>query len=288
LGFRFIDKPVKPVQNFRGRWEVQFEGEDPEAKMAVGEFKQQGSHITGTFLTLTGDYRYLEGDVSGNRFFLSCFDGSHAFLFNAMLQPDGTLTGNYYSGQHWHDTWTARRNENAKLVNGDSLTFLKAGFDQLSFTFPDADSILVSLSDKKFQNKIVIVQIMGTWCPNCMDETAFLAPYYKKNKNDGIEIIGLDFERTDDFKKVKQNLSRLKKRFDIEYTLLYAGSTDPELRSKKLPMLNRILAFPTTIFIDRNKNVRRIHTGFSGPATGEHYEKWKSDFEKTIMMMNEK
>jgi hypothetical protein len=111
-----------------------------------------------------------------------------------------------------------------------------------------------------------------------MDETAFLAPFYKKYKSKGVEIIGLDFERITEFPKAKANLLRLKKRFDIDYTLLYAGNADPKLRLNSLPMLNRILSFPTTIFIDKNNRVRKIHTGFSGPATGEHFEKWKEDF----------
>jgi thiol-disulfide isomerase/thioredoxin len=289
MGFRFIDKPQKTNLDFSGRWEVEFAGDDAESKTSIGEFQQQGNHITGTFLTLTGDYRYLQGDVTGHSIFLSCFDGSHAFLFTAKLQPDGTLHGDYYSGQHWHDTWIAKRNEKVKLANPDSLTFLKKGYDHISFSFPDTDSNMVSLDDKKFQNKIIIVQIMGTWCPNCMDETAFLAPFYKQYKDKGVEIVGLDFERIDEFPKVKQNLLRLKKRFGIDYTLLYAGSTDAEVRIQKLPMLNRIFSFPTTIFIDRNKKVRKIHTGFSGPATGEHYEKWKEDFTGFVdRLINEK
>ena len=285
LGFRFFDKPAKATFDFSGRWEVEFADEDPETKVSVGEFKQEGNRITGTFLTLTGDYRYMQGDVTGNQFFLSCFDGSHAFLAHSVLQPDGTLKGDFFSGQHGYDTWIAKRNEKVKLANPDSLTFLKPGYDRVDFTFPDADSNLVSLSDKKFQDKIVIVQIMGTWCPNCMDETAFLAPFYKKYKDQGVEIIGLDFERMDEFSKAKQNLQRLKKRYSIDYTLLYAGSTDAKLRLIAMPMLNRILSFPTTIFIDRNNKVRKIHTGFSGPATGEHYEKWKNDFENLIVKL---
>ncbi len=287
MGFRFIDKPQKTNVDFSGRWEVEFAGDDAETKTSVGEFKQEGNHITGTFLTLTGDYRYLQGDVTRHSFSLSCFDGSHAFLFTATLQPDGTLRGDYYSGLHWHDTWIAKRNEKIKLANPDSLTFLKKGYDHINFSFPDSDSNLVSMDDKKFKNKIIIIQIMGTWCPNCMDETAFLSPFYKTYKNKGVEVIALDFERMDEFPKAKQNLQRLKKRFDIDYSLLYAGSTDVELRMKALPMLNRILSFPTTIFIDRNKKVRRIHTGFSGPATGEHYEKWKDDFTRFVDLLSE-
>ncbi len=280
LGFRFIDRAQKTNEDFSGRWEVEFAGDsgDAETKTSIGEFKQNGNHITGTFLTVTGDYRYLQGDVMGNTFSISCFDGSHAFLFTAKFQPDGTLLGDYYSGQHWHDTWIAKRNEKIQLANPDSLTFLKPGYDRVNFSFPDVDSNLISLGDKNFKNKIVIVQIMGTWCPNCMDETAFLSPFYKKYKDKGLEIIALDFERITEFPIAQKNLQRLKKRFDIDYTLLYAGTTDAELRGKTLPMLNRIFSFPTTIFIDRTGKVRRIHTGFSGPATGEHYDRWKDGF----------
>ena len=270
------------LNNFEGRWEVTFEGDEPPMNKAVGEFSQIGNHITGTFLTPTGDYRYLEGYADGNRFYLSCFDGSHLFYFDAEINPDDVLEGNYYSGKHWHDTWKAFRNADASLPHPDSLTFLKKGYDKLSFTFPDMDSNLVSLSDKKFEGKVVVVQIMGTWCPNCLDETEFLAPFYKKYKSKGVEIIALDYERIPVFATARNNLRRLKERYDIQYTLLFAGTTDKEKREKTLPMLNTIVSFPTTIIIDKQGRVRNIHTGFSGPATGVYFEKWKEDFIRMI------
>ena len=266
------------LKNFEGRWEVSFAGDDPPLNKAVGEFSQQRNHLTGTFLTPTGDYRYLEGYADGDRMYLSCFDGSHLFYFDAQMNADEIIEGNYYSGKHWHDTWKAFRNEQAALINPDSMTFLKKGYDKIAFTFPDADSNMVSLDDKKFQGKVIIVQIMGTWCPNCMDETEYLAPFYKKYKAKGVEIIGLDYERIPTLQTAKKNLARLKTRYDIDYTLLFAGTTDKEKREKTLPMLTAILSFPTTIFIDKKGRVRSIHTGFSGPATGIYFEKWKNDF----------
>ena len=56
--------------------------------------------VTGTFLTETGDYRYLEGVVDGDSLKLSCFDGSHAFLFHAALDQD-SFRGRFWSGTHW-------------------------------------------------------------------------------------------------------------------------------------------------------------------------------------------
>jgi len=266
------------LKNFEGRWEVTFEGDDPPMNKAVGEFSQQGNHITGTFLTPTGDYRYLDGYADGSQMYLSCFDGSHLFYFNAEINPDEILDGNFYSGQHWHDKWKAVRNEHATLPDPDSLTFLKKGYDKIAFTFPDADGNKISLNDKKFEGKVVVVQVMGTWCPNCMDETAFLAPFYKKYSAKGLEIIGLDYEKIATTEAAKKNLSRLQSHYGIEYTLLFAGSTDKQNKDKSLPMLSAILSFPTTIVIDKKGRVRNIHTGFSGPATGIYFEQWKNQF----------
>lgn len=283
-----FEMPADPVFNISGRWEVHFEGDDPPLDLSIGEFKQHGRELTGTFLTSTGDYRYLEGMATKNWFEMSAFDGSHLFYFTGRYEDDGSISGHYYSGMHWHDTWLAQRNEEAQLPNPDSLTFLKPGFSKLDFTFPDADSNMISISDKKFQNKVVIVQIMGTWCPNCMDETQFLSPFYSANKMKGLEVIGLDYERIATLETAKKNLARLKKKYAIDYTLLYAGTTDKTARAKTLPMLSDILSFPTTIFIDKKGRVRKIHTGFSGPATGAHYEKWKDDFTSYVAkLLNE-
>jgi hypothetical protein len=43
-------------------------------------------------------------------------------------------------------------------------------------------------------------------------------------------------------------------------------------------MLNKIISFPTTIIIDKKGIVRQIHTGFSGPGTGEYYNKFVEEF----------
>ena len=50
-------------------------------------------------------------------------------------------------------------------------------------------------------------------------------------------------------------------------------------------MLSKIISYPTTIFLDRNKRVIKIHTGFNGPATGEKYIEFKKEFDRTIKEM---
>lgn len=282
IDFRFTNETKTPMANISGRWETDFSKGTEDSSKAIGVFVQSANSLTGTFLTPTGDYRYLAGTVQGDSVMLSCFDGSHAFLFRAKIDEHGNLNGDFHSGNHWLEPWTAKRNEQFQLPNPDSLTFLKSGYDKVNFSFPDLDNKPVSLSDKRFEGKVVIVQIMGTWCPNCMDETNFLSSYYAKHKSENLEIIGLGYEKTSDFSKAKSSLERLKKRFNVEYTLLFAGSSKKEEAAKTLPMLNHIMSFPTTIFIDKKGKVRKIHTGFSGPATGNEYEKFKEEFSSFV------
>lgn len=282
MSYRFSDKPERSKQNISGRYRVKFDGEDDESKIAVGIFNQVGGRLTATFLTTTGDYRFLEGEVNGNRIWLSAFDGSHLFLFTAIIKNDSLVNGEFFSGQHWHDTWSAKKDEQVVLPSPDSLTWINPGFEKFNFTFPDENGKMYSLSDDRFQNKPVIIQIMGTWCPNCLDETKFLSEWYKKNKHRNIEIVALDYERIAENETANKNISRLKSRFDITYPILFAGSSDKTAAAKTLPMLSRVFAFPTTIFLNKDKKVIKIHTGFNGPATGVEYQKFVSWFDEMV------
>ncbi len=264
-----------------GKWEVQF-FKDGDTSQAIGVFDQVGDQVTGTFLVNTGDYRYLEGFVDGDQLQLSCFDGSHAFLFKAKLREDGQLSGEFWSGTHWYENWQGVRNDSAVLNDPYTLTYLKEGYDKLSFSFPDLDSNLVSLDQDRFRGKPLVIQILGSWCPNCIDETKFLTDYYKQNYKGDFEFIGLSYERTDQFREAVRDVQRLVDHFQIEYPILIAGKADRRTAPQTLPMLNNILSYPTTIFVDKQGRVRRIHTGFSGPATGTEYEKFKRAFDNFL------
>lgn len=264
--------------DFTGKWDVVFDHEG-DTSIAVAVFEQNENDVTGTFLTPTGDYRYLEGIAEGSNLSLSTFDGGHAFIFKA-AEKNGQLTGDFWSGKSWHETWTAVKNNSAKLPDADSLTFLKEGYDELTFRFPDLTGKMVSPQD--YKGHALILQIFGTWCPNCMDETKFLNDWYKKNKGRDIEILGIAYEAKDDYEYAKSRVQKMKDKWDIQYSYVIGGHSDKAEAAKTLPMLNHILSFPTTIFIDRNGEVQRIHTGFTGPGTGPYYEQFVKEFNETV------
>lgn len=275
--------------NISGSWETVFSADGPEDRyIAKGIFQQDGNRITGTFRTTTGDYRYLEGVMNGNNFKLSTFDGAHAFLFTGTA-TDSSFEGNFYSGNHWKEPFRAKRNENYELPDAKDLTFLKEGYEAVAFSFPDANGNIVSLSDARFQNKVVLVQLLGSWCPNCLEETKFYVDYLKKNPEVELEIIGLAFEYAPTKEKALSSIKRLTDRLEVPYPVLLAqfGSSDKKLANEKLPMLNHVLSYPTTIYIDKKGAVRRVHTGYNGTATGEKHTEFVKDFEDFIKELAE-
>lgn len=270
---------ITPKSNITGDWETEFGPGKENGYMAKGIFKQIDDKVTGTFRTVTGDYRYLEGVHQGDSLKLSVFDGSHAYLFTARVSGS-TMEGMFYSGNHYRQPFKAKRNENFELPRDDTFTYLKEGYSELAFNFPDAEGKMVSLKDPAFQDKVVIVQIMGTWCPNCLDETRFLVKYLEENADKDVEVVALAFEYAKTPEAAFKAINRLKERIGVEYPILLAqyATTNKTVAQDKLPMLNHIFSYPTTIIIDKKGQVRKIHSGFNGPATGNNYLSFKKDF----------
>jgi peroxiredoxin len=282
LGPRFRFFADSSGADVAGRWAVNFIDDDGKPERAVGEFQQSRDVVTGTFLAETGDHRYLEGQVHGAQLYLSTFDGAHAFLYRATLAADGTLAGDFWVGTAHHEQWSGRRDAHAELPDAYRLTRMRAGTRRFDFAFPDLDGHTVSSGDPKFQGKVMIVALAGSWCPNCHDEAAFLEPLYREYRGKGVEIVSLMFEHFGDFPRAAEATRRFRQHYGIEYTTLIAGISDKDEAAKKLPMLDRLYAFPTTIFIDRKGEVRKVHTGFSGPATGNHYIQFVAEVKATL------
>lgn len=279
--YRFFLPAAADNADVSGRWAVTFTDESGKPEAAVGEFSQLHDAVTGTFLTDTGDHRYLAGQVKGDELYLSTFDGAHAFLYKAKITPDG-LSGDFWSGSAYHENWTGKRDAHAALPDAYALTNMRSGARHFEFAFPDLAGNTVSSHDPALRGKVMIVALAGSWCPNCHDEAAFLEPLYREYRGKGLEIVSLMFEHFGDFPQAAAATQRFRNHYGIEYTTLIAGISDKDEAAKKLPMLERVYAFPTTIFVDRKGNVRKIHTGFSGPATGAHYTEFVNEVRATL------
>ena len=279
LQYRFKQSD-RPKERVAGTWRTHFGNKEPNA---LGLFKEEGGLLAGSFATETGDYRFLEGIIQNNQFKLSTLDGAHAFLFEGTVAGD-SLWGTFYSGDHYSEPFYAVRDSEFELMKADELTFLKEGYTTVDFAFPDLNGDTVRLIDDRFNNKAIVIQLFGSWCPNCMDESIYLSELYEKEASKGLEIVGLGFERHKEFEKASNAIVKMRQDLLIPYTLLVAGTANKKAAAEKLPMLNHILSFPTAIVLNRKHKVVGIHTGFYGPGTGAYYDQFKEEFENWIAL----
>ncbi len=269
-----------PAVSIDGAWRVKFEkSEQP----ALGMFQAKPDHIaTGTFLTTTGDYRFLAGTFDGRHLNLSCFDGAHAFLFKAEVTPEGKLSGDFWSRDTWHETWTAGRSSSFSLPDPFALTKPTGKVSFADIEFPDADGVKHVLDGEAFKGKARIIEIFGTWCPNCHDATNYLVQLDKRYRDRGLSIVALAFELTGDFKRDARLVKTYAERHEVTYPILIAGMADKDQVAKAFPFIDKLRSYPTTIFLDATGEIKAIHTGFSGPATGVVYLNQRAKFESII------
>jgi thiol-disulfide isomerase/thioredoxin len=279
---RRFDLLTRGNADFSGKWSVTFSPDSVNNTKAIGLFYQNGDRASGTFLTEMGDYRYLEGNTAGNQLAMSCFDGSHAFLFKAEMRRDGSLDGKFWSGNHWSEKWTATRDSSATLRHPDSLTSfdLKKPLNTLSFLGSN-DRVFV-LDMNRLKDKVTIVQIMGSWCPNCADESRLFGELYRQYHKEGLEIVGVSYEKVSLVPEAFEKIAHFKKSAGVEYPIVYGGSASKKKASEDFYMLGEITSFPTAVIFDKNGEIRKVHTGFYGPGTGEYYSKFKGDLEQFI------
>ncbi len=274
--------PDAPDRAIDGRWLVHFSSSDDPA---VGVFDSRGGgRVDGTFLTTTGDYRYLSGafDEAAGVLELSCFDGAHAFLFRATLESDGRLAGEFWSGAHWRETWRATRDEDAALPDAFTTTRANPDVDPGDIRGVDLDGAVRSLTDPAFTGKARIIEVFGSWCPNCNDASRYLKTLHERYADDGLSILAVAFEVTGDEERDLAQLRRYRDHHALPYPILLMGPASKDAASQAFPLVDRVRSYPTFVFLDARNEIRAVYTGFSGPATGAAHDTLRRRFETTI------
>ena len=246
--------------------------------------KQKGAELSASILRVDGDTGTLTGHFADGKFVLSHFSGARAALVTITPQSDGTLSVEN-AAEHNAGAMTAVRLEVAKAkdlplpTDANQHTGVKDASKPFPFSFPDLNGKVVSNTDARFQGKVVLINITGSWCPNCHDEAPFLAEVYNKYHSQGLEIVALSFEEAEQL----QNPTRLRafiKEYGIKYTVLLGGETNSA--KDKLTQAQNWDAWPTTFFVGRDGLVKHVHAGFPSPGSGELYKRDKEEFISTV------
>jgi len=271
--------------DFTGRWALDIDPETKDQFPGIAHLKQAGNKITGTIETETGDFRYLAGDVVGKKAYLSVFDGAHAYLFELKLMEDESISGLYYSGKTYLVPLVGKRDENAKLKDGFSMSKAKTGAP-VSFVGTNSEGKTFSINDPANEDKIKLLLLMGTWCPNCKDATIFLKDYLKEENPQDVAIASIAFERYRDSSKLNTVLKTYKERMEVPWDVMLGGYYDKKEASQTFGIIDSIKAFPTLLFLDQKNQVRYVYTGFYGPAT-EEYQRFNTEFKSKIATLRD-
>jgi thiol-disulfide isomerase/thioredoxin len=234
--------------------------------------KQHGTKVSAAILRVDGDTGALIGTIHQGKFILNHFDGARASVLEIVPNADGSLAVSLRGFHSPAKNFTAVRLEEAKAkglpepTDPDEHTRVKDPNEPFHFSFPDLSGKTVSDTDPQFKGKVVIVNVTGSWCPNCHDEAPFLEDLYRKYHAQGLEIVALDFEEPEQ-RKDPTRLQAFIKKYGIEYTYLIAG--EPSELQVKIPQAENLNSWPTTFFLGRDGKVNAIHAGFAAPASGE-------------------
>jgi thiol-disulfide isomerase/thioredoxin len=258
-----------------GLWNVQVKSSKGEDAWQL-IVRQAGAEASASILRIDGDTGMLTGTYHDGKFVLSHFSGARPLRLELTPGADGTLS----VVQNKDNPLTATRAEIAKAKglpqpsDPSRFTSVKDPTEPFRFSFPDLSGKIVSNTDARFQGKVVIVSIGGSWCPNCHDEAPFFTELYKKYHGKGFEIVMLSFEEEAQ-QKDPVRVRAFIKRYGIDYTVLIPG--EPKELNEKVPQGVNLNAYPTSFYLGRDGRVRSAHAGFPGKATGKFHADAKEE-----------
>jgi len=265
------------------KYKIVFEDDTVPAILDMAAIREEFV-VYGTVLTETGDYRYLQGEpFENNRFYLSAFDGTHLFYLAAQL-VDNKIEGVFMSGKHYMAKFKGEADANFELREADELTWMKNPKDVLKLKL-DADAKTErSFGEKDWKEKVTLVQIMGTWCPNCTDESQFVKSMYEKYSGQGLQVVPVSFERGTDKQVSFTRINSQAKQMALPYPVYLGSGAESPQKSAAIvfSQLNHVMSFPTLILIGKDGMVKKVWTGFYGPGTGVHYIEHTKEIEKAV------
>ena len=257
-----------PATDVAGVWRIEFETRG----LAKGLFEQGPSGVvrgTADVPSEYGDLRFLAGNIRGTELSLSSFDGGYAALVEAHLEPDGTMRGTFICCDEPPDAFVAERTEAFDVVDPLQQVRVTSGETRLDYE---------PLLAPQYAGKAVILEIFGTWCPNCNDLAPLLAELYREHHDEGLEMLAVAYELSDSEAYNQERLAAYQAKYGLEWEVVSADAVPDELFAAGPAELSPIGGVPVTIFLNRDRTIRAIYAGFRGPATGAAHEEATATF----------
>ena len=237
-----------------------------QEKPALLQLSKKDGVLVGTIATSTGDSRFMTGYEVEGGFELMGFDGRFIYKVSAKV-TDGTIEGHVWAGMTGYYTFSGTSDQSAVLENPEEMSKLRDDYTHIEWHLPGLDGDTVHF-DSRTITKPTILAIQGSWCPNCMDEGRVLDQYYREFEG-AIDVYGLSYEYSGTLEKATAAVQKMERDLGTSFPMVIATYGPKQDRNAVLP-LEQIRSYPTSIMLDHEGNVVKIHTGFYGPSTKEY------------------
>ena len=241
--------------------------------------QRNDEQLSGTVATPTGDMRHLSGNVDGSEHWkFGTFDGAHLYQFIS-TEIDGGLSGTFYSGNHYSAPFRAIQRQEPPLMPPAQVAVLDTVPVHMHWLAPGGTTRTWTLDS--LPADVVVIDIMGTWCPNCLDEIRLLkklAATYTE-----AAFLSFAFERNAEEQPdaARLRIQRFRDDLQIPWEMHLAGPASKRSASQAFPFLKEVPSFPTTLFMHRDGRII-THSGFNGPATGPAYQQEEESFKNSL------
>ncbi len=127
-----------------------------------------------------------------------------------------------------------------------SIAGLGTGSQAPLFELERADGTMVRLED--YRGQVVLLNFWATWCAPCRIEMPLLQSTFESSKDQGLVILGIDFDEPAD----------LVASFGDELGLTFPLLLDP---GGKVQQQYKVRGYPTTVILDREGRIQSYHIG---------------------------
>jgi len=97
----------------------------------------------------------------------------------------------------------------------------------------------------------VVVTFWGTWCPPCRAEFPELVAAYREYREAGLEVLAVN-------QRDQELSTRDVQAFVKEYSVEFTVALDPRGKARRR---FRLIALPTTVFVDAAGMIQLVHSG---------------------------
>jgi thiol-disulfide isomerase/thioredoxin len=249
-------------------WKASF----PESGTVKMVLRQDAPGVfNATVLFPTGNAVYVAGNGRGNQIQMSSLLNLSFYHLAVEFDPARKrMTGKWIAGPKldWREKMKAQRTSDFELP-----ILVKTQKKNQLLSMPQLE---------RYRGAPLIVEVGGSWCEACKHAAGALKKIYQRHRADGLQIVSLTYEFTDDSAYNAKRAEEFKSVHAIPWEVISVdGSAERawEIIPQGIDGVDTS-GFPITLFVNADSSIHTVHSSFAGPEHPDEHRRWTEDYEK--------